>query len=67
MTGFGTYTPGESIEEDYFNATGKTLSVDSSTSFLTNYLSYEGGGQFVYSDIDYMLALAAWSRGFVES
>lgn len=66
MTGFGTYTPGESIEEDYFIATGKTLSVDSSTSFLTNYLSYEGGGQFVYSDPGYMLALAAGVEGSLK-
>ena len=66
MTGFGSYTPGEKIEEDYFNATGKTLSVDSSTSYLTSYLSYEGGGQLTYSNSDFILALAGGIEGSLK-
>jgi hypothetical protein len=66
IVGFGYYTPGEKIEEDYFAATGKTLSVDSSTSYLTNYLSYEGGGQWTYSDTDYIFALAAGVEGSLK-
>lgn len=66
MTGLGFYTPGKKIEEDYFNATGETLFVDSSTSYLTSYISYEGGGQFIMAKPSYILAFAAGIEGSLK-
>jgi hypothetical protein len=66
ITGFGFYTPGKRVEDDYFNATGKTLFVDSSTSYLTSYISYEGGGQFIMAKPGYILAFAAGIEGSLK-
>lgn len=66
IVGFGYYTPGEKVEDDYLAATGKTLSVDSSTSYLTNYLSYEGGGQWTYSNSSFTLAFAGGVEGSLK-